>query len=56
MVSSGLLMQVPGVYLQACRWNIAVQIDEHPESVWSWSAPLFLAPWTGKVGTVPPGR
>jgi hypothetical protein len=52
---AGALMQVPGVYLRACRWNIAVGVDVHPESVWSWSDPPFLAPWHGKAGQVPPG-
>ena len=40
----GVMLQVPGVYLGAYRWNV-VYSDVRPQAVWSWSRAPFLAPF-----------
>jgi len=40
----GFAAQVPGVYWPGVRWNVACDVDRHPEHLWSWSHPPFLFP------------
>jgi hypothetical protein len=39
---AAVLVQAPGMYLNANNWCGAVDIDTHPERLWSWSHPPFL--------------
>jgi len=38
------LMHVPAIYLRSADWNGRVDINYHPERLWSWSDPPFLYP------------
>lgn len=38
------LMHVPAIYLRSADWNGRVDVDHHPEALWSWSDPPFLYP------------
>lgn len=38
-------MHLPAVYRQAANWDNRVQVNHHPETLWSWSHPPFLEPW-----------
>ena len=40
----GLAVQVPGVFWPGVRWNVACEVDLHPEHLWSWAHPPFLFP------------
>ncbi len=55
---AGVAMQIPGVYFDAARWNIAVNVDVQSASLWSWRNPPFLYPFNStlarKQGTTPP--
>jgi len=37
-------MHVPAIYLRSADWNGRVDINYHPERLWSWSDPPFLYP------------
>jgi hypothetical protein len=41
----GMMVQIPGVYLGAFRWN-DIHAASHREAVWSWSQAPFLVPFT----------
>lgn len=44
LVAASILMHAPGALSTAAqRWNADVDVDEHPEMVWDWSRPQFLA-------------
>jgi hypothetical protein len=32
-------------YARADYWSGDVRIEDHPDLLWSWSRPPFLAPW-----------
>jgi hypothetical protein len=39
------LLHAPAVYGHAADWDNVVDVDRHPEALWSWSWPPFLYPW-----------
>ena len=49
---AGIVMQVPGVYLDAAKWNTAVNVDARPEALWSWRGPPFLHPFAARSAPI----
>jgi len=44
VVALAFLVHAPGIYWEPC-WEARVDVEHHPEMLWSWSRPPFLILW-----------
>jgi hypothetical protein len=44
LILVSFLLHVPAVYWHAADWDNVVDVDRHPEVLWSWTRPPFLFP------------
>lgn len=47
------LVNAPGVYMGADRWNGVPDIDQAPERLWSWQHPPFIYPFQKRCDHLP---